>query len=303
MKDTKSAELIKLAELLNYTEDLIKKAEATKSEVVRPEVDKNVFRIAKLAALTECAKYICKIAEMQGEQPATEQEVIEMVARADGKVPDEVIETADNGSLKVMLVDSLVRAAEEMSQEPSRVAPEDVKVKNLGEGSILKEVATNPNARVDGVDILPEVNIIELNLLSTNTGEGEKKMENTADIKKIATLTQNMLKLANEVEALKNKVDGLVEAVNPGSDAATKTEDVTQANPREVVSALTKEDNIYEPKTNDAEVAALVAAPDKSTDAATAIVAAADGSEKQSFASDKERLAFIVAKYNKAKKK
>lgn len=302
MKDTKSAELIKLAELLNYTEGLIKKAEAAKVEVAKPEVDKNVFRIAKLAALTECAKYICKIAEMQGEQPATEQEVIEMVARADGKVPDEVIETADNGSLKVMLVDSLVRAAEEMSQEPSRVTPEDVKVRNLGEGSILKEVATNPNARVDGVDILPEVNIIELNLLSTNTGEGEKKMENV-DIKKIATLTQTMLKLANEVEALKNKVDGLVEAVNPGSDAATKTEDVTQANSRETVSALTKEDNIYEPKTNDTEVAALIAAPDKSTDAATDIVAAADGSNKQSFASDKERLAFIVAKYNKAKKK
>lgn len=262
--------------------------------------DKDIFKITKLSSLIACAKYINKYAELGQEAPMSENEIVEMVARADEKLSDEVIETADNKSLKVMMVESLVRAAEDMAEsKPTRVQPEDTNLKNLGEGSVLRQASTNPNARTDGVDLMPEINIIETNLMSTNTGEGETEMNET---KKIAALTENMLKLANEVSKLKEEIMGLQAGLNQDDSQATSTKDVAQENSPEDISKLTKEDDIYKSKTSDNEVSELVAAPEKNEKAPEEIKGEGDGPAKTSFASDKERLMSIVAKYRKESK-
>lgn len=276
--------------------------------------DMTKFRITKLSGLLKTAQYLNKLAEADGAQSLNEDEISEMVARADTKLEDSTVETADNQSLKVMMVESLKRAAEEMATEtPERVMPEDVQLKNLGEDStILQQAATNPNARTDGVDQYPEVNVIETNLLSTDTGEGEKDMNETKDNKetnndavKLATLVELMQKVANEVDMLKEKVLGNQGALNQDDKKATETEDKAQENDAETINKLTKEDDIYESKTNDAEVDALVAAPEENTKGPEEIKG--EGKEnkskgmKQTFANDKDRLDAILAKY-KAKK-
>ena len=269
------------------------------------------FRITKLAGLLKTAQYLDKLAVADGATSLNDDEISEMVARADTKLENSVVETADNQSLKVMMVESLKRAAEEMATEsPERVTPEDVQLKNLGEDStILRQASTNPHARTDGVDTYEPINVIETNLLSTDTGDGEKDMNETKntndDAVKLATLVDLMKKVANEVDILKEKVMSNQAGLNQDDSKATETEDKAQANSTETISALTKEDDIYESKTDDAAVAALVATPEENTKGPEEIKGEGkedkDKGMKQTFASDEARLDAILAKY-KAKK-
>jgi len=135
------------------------------------------LEIAKLAAITTTVEYLQKIALATGgqEEALSDGAIAEVVARADKKIPDSVVATADSPQLVSKIISSIKEATEEMEQEgvklPPKVSPEDLGIVPVGAGSVMRTVMTDANANSGGVEITPEVKISDFNLATDENNE------------------------------------------------------------------------------------------------------------------------------------
>lgn len=205
-------------------------------------VEKDTARkVAKLATLVTLASYLNKIAEGMGEPVASDEVISEVVLRADEKLPGDISTTLTDPKVIDGIVAKIKEAAQEMEQQQglieASVQPSDVQLVGLGQGSVLQQLAANPHARTDGIEVVSAPKIIETNLMSVNKQAGGNLM-NYQDLTKLASanpiaaiqhiiakqaaLQEVILKIAEEVEQIKTIADSAQNKdITPAPAAAT----------------------------------------------------------------------------------
>lgn len=199
---------------------------------------KEYMRVAKLAGLTACAHMLVKAASSDDSWAETgTKDIVNIVARADAKVGDEVITLEPH-----LLAGELMKATEEAIgdlQRDGSITPEDMDINTfLGTpNSVLETVLTNPDANVGGVDVMPDVKIKETNLVANKKGEdtmNEKqaflKMMDTI-ITKQAAYEAILVKLAEAVEAINSQI--VATEADPGA-TETATSVVAAEDPAKI---------------------------------------------------------------------
>ena len=214
-----------------------------------------VQETAKMAAILTVATYINKVAELAGEKTLTDEQVVQVSVRAGEELPDSIATTLDNPAVTAGIIQKLTDASMELANaEPKTpsVTPENVELKNIGDGQILQQVAGNPHANTGGIEIKPDVHIIETELFT-----GKKAGQNPQQIEEIA-----MSVTEREFRDLQAKVAGIGEGMKEIVAAITKlaSDEVTAvADPAKQGNNPTTGEAVKTVETPAAGVAALTA--------------------------------------------
>ena len=222
------------------------------------------LEIAKLAAITTTVEYLQKIALATGgqEEALSDGAIASVVARADKKIPDSVVATADSPQLVSKIISSIKEATEDMEKEgltpAPKVSPEDLGIVPVGAGSVMRTVMTDANANAGGVEITPEVRISDFNLATDENNELSTIEAKLANLD-WQNLT-NIVKEAKTKEEIINTITGGTKMSNKNLEqvaiklASIAGELLKVATGDAVSSEIAKETSEAEQKNNGGEV-------------------------------------------------
>lgn len=185
--------------------------------------------VVKTAAILTIGSYINKVAELAGETPLTDAQLVAVSVRAGEQLPDSIATTLHDPAVTAGIIQKLTDASMELANsEPKTpsVTPEDVQLQNIGDGQVLQQVAGNPHANTGGIELKTDVKMIETNLfagkkagLNNNPGIGEVPMNQQALTNKLAAQDKIIAEQGTKIASLTEAVQNVVQAITKLAEA------------------------------------------------------------------------------------
>jgi len=164
----------------------------------------NEQRLTKLAMITGITQVFAKQAEALTGEPFNDEEIAEVSARADAKVPDEVVSAMPAEDAVSLMQDAVANAATEtknaLENKNDPGTPEGNGIQANGTGSVAQVIMKNPNAKTDGVTMTPDVPVIETNLMGAN--DSDNKLSSFVATPVLAEALDYAIKTGNSVVRL-----------------------------------------------------------------------------------------------------